>query len=131
MPVPAWNQVEDEGFALFALFAQDNSEVFYPSGSEVHTTNRQQVRIVFQLLNCLFWVFRGAWVAAFSKASEDLSTSSSSKTAAASVFKGIAALETSSKAGDLQSAKKSFVSTVSAFGSWADEAGISASLKGL
>ena len=44
---------------------------------------------------------------------------------------GIGALESSAKSGSLQEAKKSFVTAVSALQTWAESAGIAASLKGL
>lgn len=44
---------------------------------------------------------------------------------------GIGALESSAKSGSLVDAKKSFVTAVSALQTWADDAGIAASLKGL
>ena len=44
---------------------------------------------------------------------------------------GIGDLESSAKSGSLQEAKKSFVTAVSALQTWAESAGIAASLKGL
>lgn len=46
-------------------------------------------------------------------------------------IQGIGALESSAKNGSLVDAKKSFVTAVSALQTWADDAGIAASLKGL
>lgn len=47
------------------------------------------------------------------------------------LWQGIGALESSAKSGSLVDAKKSFVTAVSALQTWADDAGIAASLKGL
>ena len=44
---------------------------------------------------------------------------------------GIGALESSAKSGSVEEAKKSFVTAVSALQTWAESAGIAASLKGL
>ena len=46
-------------------------------------------------------------------------------------MQGIGALESSAKNGSLVDAKRSFVTAVSALQTWADDAGIAASLKGL
>ena len=46
-------------------------------------------------------------------------------------LQGIGALESSAKSGSLQEAKKNFVTAVSALQTWAESAGIDASLKGL
>ena len=46
-------------------------------------------------------------------------------------LQGIGALENSAKSGSLVDAKRSFVTAVSALQTWADDAGIAASLKGL
>ncbi|BDA50330.1 probable thylakoid lumenal 16.5 kDa protein, chloroplastic [Coccomyxa sp. Obi] len=72
-----------------------------------------------------------AWVGDFQKATSGLSTSEAAKRSATAVFEGIGALESSAKNGSLVDAKRSFVTAVSALQTWADDAGIAASLKGL
>lgn len=47
------------------------------------------------------------------------------------LVQGIGALESSAKSGSVEEAKKSFVTAVSALQTWAESAGIAASLKGL
>ncbi|EIE22928.1 hypothetical protein COCSUDRAFT_53704 [Coccomyxa subellipsoidea C-169] len=72
-----------------------------------------------------------AWVGEFQRATSGLSTSDAAKKSANAVFEGIGALENSAKSGSLVDAKRSFVTAVSALQTWADDAGIAASLKGL
>ncbi|CAL5229247.1 g12535 [Coccomyxa viridis] len=72
-----------------------------------------------------------AWVGEFQKASTGLSTNEDAKKSANAIFQGIGALESSAKSGSLQEAKKNFVTAVSALQTWAESAGIAASLKGL
>jgi hypothetical protein len=73
----------------------------------------------------------GSWAADFEKASAVLTFDDKGKSNRDAVLSALTALQATSSKGSLTEAKKSFVATVGALASWADEAGVSGAIKGL